>query len=66
MQVQIIHEDINGAKTDLGMRELEHMPPVAEPFPIDRRTYYMAKAYFGPDEHGMYLLVLEGPPKLLE
>lgn len=66
MQVQIIHEDHNGAKTDLGVRELEHMPPVSEPFPVDRSTYYRAKAYFGPDENGMYLLVLEGPPKMLE
>jgi hypothetical protein len=66
MQVQIIHEDSHGAKTDFGTRELTHMPPVAEPFPVDRNTYYMTKAYFGPNEEGVYLLVLEGPPKLLE
>lgn len=59
MQVQVIHQ-ASGNKTDLGLRELDHMPPIGEPFPIDEHTCYAAKAYFGPDEKGHYLLVLEG------
>lgn len=64
MQVQVIHENANGSKTDLGIRELDHLPPIAMPFPVDRNLYYMTKAYFGPDEKGLYLLVLEGEPRL--
>jgi hypothetical protein len=66
MQVHVIHENETGAKTDFGIQEMTHMPPVGEPFPIDNHTYYTAKAYFGPDERGRYLLVLEGEPKLVE
>ncbi|WP_147375829.1 hypothetical protein [Noviherbaspirillum cavernae] len=66
MQVQIIHEDAYGAKTDFGIQELDQMPPVSEPFLVDSRTYYTAKAYLGPDERGMYLLILEGQPRLVE
>jgi hypothetical protein len=60
MQVQIIHHPSDGPRTELGIHELSHMPPVGEPFSIDQQTYYTAKAYFGPDERGLYLLVLEG------
>jgi hypothetical protein len=66
MQVQVIHEGANGAKTDFGVQELDHMPPVGEPFPVDNHVYYTAKAYFGPDDRGLYLLLLEGRPKLVE
>jgi len=66
MQVQVIHEDINGAKTDFGVQELTHMPPIAEPFLVNSRTYYTAKSYLGPDERGVYLLILEGDPKLVD
>lgn len=66
MRVQVIHEDRNGAKTDIGMFDLDHMPPVGEPFRINNSTCYASKAYFGPDEAGTYLLVLEGDPKLLD
>lgn len=62
MQVQVIHQESGGDKTDLGVRELNHMPPIGEPFPIDDQICYTAKAYFGPDEKGFYLLVLEGEP----
>lgn len=65
MRVQVIHEDQNGAKADIGIYELDHMPPVGEPFMVNSVTCYASKAYFGPDESGMYLLVLEGEPKLL-
>lgn len=62
MQVQIIHQEPEGGKTDLGLRELSHMPPIGEPFSVDDQTCYVAKAYFGPDDKGYYLLVLEGEP----
>ncbi|MGN6390135.1 MAG: hypothetical protein ACTHL1_11540 [Burkholderiaceae bacterium] len=62
MQVQIVHHDSEGNKTDLGMRELSHMPPIAEPFPLDGMVY-VTRAYFGPDAQGIYLLVLEGAPQ---
>lgn len=62
MQVQIIHQEHEGGKTDLGLRELNHMPPIGEPFLVDDQTSYKAKAYFGPDDKGYYLLVLEGEP----
>lgn len=65
MQVQVIHEDRNGAKTDIGVVELDHMPPVGEPFMVDAQTCYAAKGYFGPDEEGGYLLILEGEPRLV-
>src|SRR6478672_2465913 len=65
MQVQIIHQQANGARTDYGFQEMESMPPVGEPFPVDKQVYYTTKAYFGPDEDGRYLLVLEGEPRLL-
>lgn len=66
MRVQVIHEDRNGAKTDIGIFDLEHMPPLGEPFRINSSTCFASKAYFGPDETGMYLLVLEGEPRLLD
>ena len=66
MQVQVIHEDPTGAKTDFGIQQLDHMPPVSEPFAVDTRTYYTTKGYLGPDEKGLYLLILEGEPHLLE
>jgi hypothetical protein len=66
MRVQVIHEGTNGAKTDFGIQELDHMPPVGEPFPVDSHIWYTAKAYFGPDDRGLYLLLLEGRPKLVE
>lgn len=62
MQVRIMHEGKDGRRTDLGMRELSHMPPTGEPFPINEKTCYPAKAYFGPDDKGLYLLILEGEP----
>jgi hypothetical protein len=65
MHVHVIHEHPNGTKTDFGFQEIDHMPPVTEPFPVDKHTYYTTKAYFGPDEKGLYLLVLEGEPRLL-
>lgn len=66
MQVQVIHEDAAGAKTDFGLYGMDHMPPIGEPFMVDNQTYYRAKAYFGPDESGLYLLILEGEPKLVD
>jgi hypothetical protein len=66
MEVHIIHEDANGARSDLGIASLDHMPPVGEPFTMDHHTYYTAKAYFGPDERGQYLLILDGEPKLTD
>ncbi|HVL77127.1 MAG TPA: hypothetical protein VM406_14020 [Noviherbaspirillum sp.] len=66
MRVQVIHEDRNGAKTDIGMFDLNHMPPVGEPFRVNPNTCFSCKAYFGPDEKGMYLLVLEGEPRMLD
>lgn len=60
MQVQIIHEPSEGQRTELGIHELSHMPPVGEPFTLDQHVYYTAKAYFGPDEDDRYLLVLGG------
>lgn len=65
MRVQVIHEDHNGAKTDIGLYELDHMPPLGEPFSIDSQTCYASKAYFGPDESGMYLLILAGEPRMI-
>lgn len=65
MQVQVIHEDPVGGKTEFGIQELEHMPPLEEPFSVDKQVYYRAKAYFGPDENGLYLLILHGEPKLV-
>lgn len=62
MQVQLIHQQPDGTGVTLEFRELDHMPPVGEPFAIDQETCYKAKAYFGPDETGVYLLVLEGDP----
>lgn len=66
MHVQVIHEAEDGSRTDFGFQELDHMPPIGEPFPVDNQTYYMAKAYLGPDEQNIYLLILEGEPKLVE
>jgi hypothetical protein len=66
MRVQVIHEDRNGAKTDIGVFDLEHMPPVGEPFRVNSSTCFASKGYLGPDESGMYLLVLEGEPKLVD
>lgn len=66
MQVQVIHEDEKGARTEFGIYELTHMPPVGEPFPLNTHTYYTTKAYIGPDEQGLYLLVLTGEPKLVD
>jgi hypothetical protein len=65
MQVQVIHQPANGPKTEMGMHELAHMPPVGEPFSLDQQVYYTAKAYFGPDENDRYLLVLDGDPQPL-
>jgi hypothetical protein len=62
MQVNVIHRKPDGSETGFGIRELDHMPPVGEPFPLDETTWYTAKAYFGPNEEGRYLLVLEGDP----
>jgi hypothetical protein len=66
MRVQVIHEDAAGAKTEFGIYELDHMPPVAEPFMVNANTYYTARAYLGPDEEGMYMLILAGEPKLVD
>ena len=66
MHVQVIHEAADGSRTDFGFQELAHMPPIGEPFPVDNQTYYTAKAYLGPDENNIYLLILEGTPKLVE
>ena len=66
MHVQVIHENAAGAQTALGLFELDHMPPVGEPFLVDSRTYYITKGFLGPDEHGLYLLILEGEAKLAE
>lgn len=66
MQVQVVHQDATGARTEFGFQELSHMPPIGEPFPVDHQTYYRAKMYFGPDERGLYLLVLDGEPKFVE
>ncbi|MBK4733564.1 hypothetical protein [Noviherbaspirillum pedocola] len=60
MQVRISHQQSDGSTRELGTRELDHMPPIGEPFPMDEHTYYICKAFFGPDASGQYLLVLEG------
>lgn len=62
MQVKITRELPDGSSQDLGTQALSHMPPVGEPFSLDHQTYYTTKAYFGPDDSGHYLLVLEGEP----
>jgi hypothetical protein len=62
MQVRITRQLPDGTSQDFGTQELNHMPPVGEPFSPDQRSYYTAKAYFGPDQSGHYLLVLEGEP----
>jgi hypothetical protein len=66
MRVQVTHEDENGGLTHFGIQQLDHMPPVGEPFPVDRQVYYRTKAYFGPDENNLYMLILEGKPKLVD
>jgi hypothetical protein len=63
MQVRIILQQPDGSSRELGTRELSHMPPIGEPFPLDEHTSYLCKAYFGPDEKGLYLLLLEGEPQ---
>ena len=62
MQVRITRQLPDGGSQDFGTQELSHMPPIGEPFSPDQKTYYAAKAYFGPDHSGHYLLVLEGEP----
>lgn len=62
MQVRITRQLPDGSSQDLGTQELSHMPPIGEPFSPDQKSYYTAKAYFGPDHSGHYLLVLEGEP----
>lgn len=62
MQVRVIHQKAGGLRAELGMMELDHMPPVGEPFPVDDLAY-TAQAYFGPDDQGNYLLVVEGEPQ---
>lgn len=63
MKVQIIHDPIDGQRTELGIHELSHMPPVGEPFTLDQHIYYTCKSYIGPDENDLYLLVLNGQPR---
>ena len=63
MQVQIIHQPSDGPKTEFGLHELSHMPPLGEPFTVDQQVYYTCKAYFGPDQNDRYLLVLDGDPQ---
>jgi len=62
MQVRITRQMPDGTSQDCGMQDLDHMPPIGEPFSPDQKSYYTAKAYFGPDHSGRYLLVLEGEP----
>jgi hypothetical protein len=62
MQVRITHQLPDGTSKDFCTQELDHMPPIGEPFSPDQKSYYTAKAYFGPDHSGHYLLVLEGEP----
>ncbi|SMP65626.1 hypothetical protein [Noviherbaspirillum suwonense] len=62
MQVKITHQMADGTSQDFGTQALSHMPPIGEPFSADHKTYYKTKAYFGPDDSGHYLLVLEGDP----
>jgi hypothetical protein len=62
MQVKITHQMPDGGSQDFGTQALSHMPPIGEPFSPDHKTYYTTKAYFGPDDSGHYLLVLEGEP----
>lgn len=62
MQVRITRQMPDGTSQDCGMQDLDHMPPIGEPFSPDQKSYYTAKAYFGPDHSGHYLLVLEGEP----
>lgn len=66
MRVQVFHEQPNGSRTDFGVYELTHMPPIAEPFPVNSQTFYVAKAYFGPDDTGTYELILEGEPRAVQ
>ncbi|MDB5797394.1 MAG: hypothetical protein JWP36_1296 [Paucimonas sp.] len=61
MQVRVVHDKPEGGRAELGIMDLQHMPPLGEPFPIDDLAY-RAKAYFGPDSEGQYLLVVEGKP----
>lgn len=62
MQVKITYQMPDGTSQDFGTQVLSHMPPIGEPFSPDHKTYYTTKAYFGPDQNGQYLLVLEGEP----
>jgi hypothetical protein len=62
MQVRITHQMPDGTSRELGTQSLSHMPPIGEPFSPDHKTYYTTRAYFGPDDSGQYLLVLEGEP----
>ncbi len=64
MQVRVVHEKADGGRAELGLMELAHMPPLGEPFPVED-VCYTAKAYFGPDDGGKYLLVVEGEPQPL-
>ena len=66
MRVQVIHEDPRTGRTEFGLFELASMPPVSEPFLVDGHTYYRTKGYLGPDKEGMYLLILEGEPRLAD
>lgn len=65
MQVRVIHEKTDGGRAELGLMELDHMPPLGEPFPVED-VAYTAKAYFGPDDNGKYLLVVEGEPRSIK
>ena len=62
MQVRITHQMPDGTSQEFGTQLLSHMPPIGEPFSPDHTTYYTTRAYFGPDDSGQYLLVLEGEP----
>lgn len=62
MHVRVVHHKPDGGRAELGMMDLDHMPPVGEPFPLEN-CCYTAMAYFGPDDDGDYLLVVEGEPQ---
>lgn len=66
MRVQVIHRKTDGSETRFGTMELDHMPPVGEPFPLDDSTCYEARGYFGPDDDGNYLLILGGEPQPMQ
>jgi hypothetical protein len=58
MQVEIVCCNPDGTERNFGMRKLDHMPPVDEPFTVEN-SQFVVKGYSGPDHQGCYRLLLE-------